>query len=115
LSARSSDYIAAGIVAKVVEVELIAEEHLLLGGFHLVRHLDAQLHGIDFGDVVLRAAAAAAHVATAAQMVVAAAAQVAVLLPQDTFRDHHILVNGIQIVFWSKKERNTWLFLIILE
>jgi len=73
------------------------------------------LHGIDFGDVVLRAAAATAHVATAAQMVAAAAAQVAVLLPQDTFRDHHILVNGIQIVFWSKKERNTWLILIILE
>lgn len=95
LLARSSDNVAARIIPKVVEIEVVTEEYLLLGGFHLMRHLYAQLHGIDLGDVVLRVAQGAA----AAQRAAATAACAVLLLPQATLRDDNVLVDGIEIVF----------------
>lgn len=93
--ARSSDNVAARIIPKVIEIEVVTEEYLLLGGFHLMRHLYAQLHGIDLGDVVLRVAQGAA----AAQRAAATAACAVLLLPQTTLRDDNVLVDGIEIVF----------------
>lgn len=94
LLAWSSDNVATRIITKVVKVEIVAEEHLLLGWFHLMRHLYAQLHGIDLSDIVL-GVAAAQRVAAATDAVLL----LLLVLAQAALRDHNVLVDGIEIVF----------------
>lgn len=92
LLAWSSDNVATRIITKVVEIEIVAKQHLLLGWLHLMRHLYAQLHGIDLSDIVLGVAAA--------QRVAASSDAVLLLvLSQAALRDHNVLVDGIEIVF----------------
>lgn len=95
LLAWSSDNVATWIITKVVEIEVVAEEHLLLGWFHLMRHLYAQLHGIDLSDIVL-GVAAAQRVAAAYDAVLLL---LLLVLSQAALRDHNVLVDGIEIVF----------------
>jgi len=89
LLTRSGDNIATGIIAKIIEIEVIAKENFLLGWFHLMRHLYAQLHGINFRDVVLRMAEATSNIA----------GLLLLLLSESTFGNYDILVYGVKIVF----------------
>lgn len=94
LLAWSSDNVATRIITKVVEIEIVAKQHLLLGWLHLMRHLYAQLHGIDLSDIVL-GVAAAQRVAASSDAVLL----LLLVLSQAALRDHNVLVDGIEIVF----------------
>lgn len=59
-----------------------------------MRHLYAQLHGIDLSDIVL-GVAAAQRVAASSDAVLL----LLLVLSQAALRDHNVLVDGIEIVF----------------